>query len=289
MADLSDVEDGLCTLVGAALYPPGVPSDGSVPSIAGVPVRIFPGWPTTDRLDCDLTAGIGNVSVFPRPQERNTTRYLDKWQSLGTNVKLLFLTIDGQTVTVSGQIPPAANPHHVMVAVNGAGYAYLVQPTDSLADIAAALAALIAVAVPGTTNAGAMITLPPSAVIDAARVGITQTSVNEVRRQERLFQIAIWANSPQMRKAIAVPVDLALAKTRRFVLPDQSVARVIYHNTVESDQAQKQQLYRRDLLYTVEYPTLDTDVLTEITQLGISVSAEPAGVPPPRPVLDITI
>ena len=35
-------------------------------------------------------------------------------------------------------------------------------------------------------------------------------------------------------------------------------ARIIYHNTAGYDQSQNALLYRRDLIYTVEYPTVTT-------------------------------
>jgi hypothetical protein len=39
-------------------------------------------------------------------------------------------------------------------------------------------------------------------------------------------------------------------------LSDGTSARVIYRNTASYDQAQNALLYRRDLVYTIEYPTV---------------------------------
>jgi hypothetical protein len=39
-------------------------------------------------------------------------------------------------------------------------------------------------------------------------------------------------------------------------LPDDSEGRLIYMNTNSYDQAQNALLYRRDLVYSVEYPTV---------------------------------
>ncbi len=278
MADLSDVSKTLVQMISGVLYPNGSAS----PSACGVSVRVFAGWPLPGQLQEQLARNIASVSVYPRQEERNTTRYLDEWFEESHNQPLLQLVISGQTVTVYGQAPiPASNPHHVMLMVNGTPYPYLVQPTDLLPDIAAALASLVAGGCPGTTSSGAIITVPPNADLQAARVGITQVASNEVRRQQRVFQIVIWANSPEQRTAVAKPIDAFLAKTKRFVLPDNSWARLIYQKSPETDASQKEQLYRRDLFYLVEYGTFDTDNASQITQFETAASLLDGGVAQP--------
>ena len=76
MADQSDVEDALVTVVSAALYPTGT-DDTSVP---GPDCRIYRGWPNSAALDADLAAGKINVTVFPiGATGRTTTRYSEQW------------------------------------------------------------------------------------------------------------------------------------------------------------------------------------------------------------------
>ena len=53
MADVSDIERALTTLAGGILYPQGT----TAPSVAGVSIRIFRGWPIAKALDDDLRAG----------------------------------------------------------------------------------------------------------------------------------------------------------------------------------------------------------------------------------------
>lgn len=73
MADQSDVAEALLGLATAAVYPGGP----AAPSVAGVPVRLYRGWPDPETLAADLRAGAAHVSVFPEPRgEVNTTRYL---------------------------------------------------------------------------------------------------------------------------------------------------------------------------------------------------------------------
>lgn len=210
MADLTDVANALVTLVSATLYPNGI----GQASVAGVGVRVYQGWPNPEQLDPDLraTTPICHVSVYPRPEEKNTTRYMPTWKQTSVNTPTLTLTIAGQAVTVGGTVPLASNPHVVMVMGNGKPYVYAVLATDTLNSIAAALAALIAADIAGTAAAGAVITLPNSARLQAARVGVTGTAVREVRRQERSFQIGIWADT-HVRHRCAPPPECSSPQT----------------------------------------------------------------------------
>ena len=77
MADQSDVEIALVSVVSAALYPNGT-DEASVP---GPDCRIYRGWPNSAALDADLAAGKINVTVFPgggdRPHHHPICRALD--------------------------------------------------------------------------------------------------------------------------------------------------------------------------------------------------------------------
>ena len=66
MPDLSDVSAQIATICAATCYPNGTGS----PSIAGVDIRIFEGWPVPAQLDADIAAGKINVSVYPVPNAR---------------------------------------------------------------------------------------------------------------------------------------------------------------------------------------------------------------------------
>jgi hypothetical protein len=278
MADSSDVVNTLVGLIAGAIYPNGT----SAASAIGVTVHTVPGWPIPASLAADIAKGICQVSVYPLQSERNTTRYPLAWQTVTVNAPTLVLTIAGQTVTVSGNVPPASanNPHNVMVLANRAPYVYAVQPTDTLNSVAAALATTIAVGIPGTTSSGPVITLPSSALIAAARVGVTGTSLMETRRQDKQFQISIWADIPDSRVAIARALDAFFPLMRFINLPDLTAGRLIYQRTWETDVVQKQQIYRRDQIYSVEYGTTITQVGTQVTETQLNVAAAVAGVPP---------
>ena len=275
MADLEDVTATLVGILSGITYPNGL----GAPPIAGFASRVLPGWPNPAQLDKDLKENRTIVSVYPRAEERNTTRYALQWQEATINSPTLSVSHNGVRWTVSGTVPPASaeNPHIVMVMANYRPYVYAVQPSDTLPSIAAALAGIAAVGIPGTVSAGPVITFPANTLITAARVGVTGTSGMEIRRQERLFQIGIWANSPMARSAIAKAIDPVLANMPFINLPDLFAGRLRYKSSLVSDASQKQLLYRRDLFYTVEYPTTQFRTDTQITQEQLNISALPSG------------
>jgi hypothetical protein len=254
--------------------------------VTGTPIIVYYGWPVSEQLDADLAAAspVCNVSVYPRPQERNTTRYLGQYQQTSLNTTLLTLTKAGQTVTVGGAIPPAGNTHNLAIFVNGIPYVYQVLVADTLSTIAAAMAALIVVGVSGTTASGAVITIPSSATLGPARVGVFGSSAKPVRNQDRVFQIGIWADSPAHRDTIAQAIDPTLAATNFLTFPDGSAGRLIYRGSPSSDSFEKSTLYRRDLLYAVDYSTLLVVKTPQIVAVETVTTAAVAGVPPYAPV-----
>jgi hypothetical protein len=281
MADASDVSAALVTLISGLLYPSGTTS------AAGPNVRVYPGWPVPEQLDSDLANRAGNtpapichVSVWPLPTERNTTRYLAKFQQTSINTPTLTLNASGQTATVGGTIPPASNVHNLAVFVNKVPYVYQALPTDTLSSIAAALAARI----PGAIAAGAVIAIPSSATLGPVRVGTSGTSSRPVRNQERAFQITIWADSPAHRDAIAKVIDPALAATPFLSFTDGSAGRLIYRSSPFTDMQQKMAIYRRDLMYSVDFSTLQTVTAPQIVAVETDWSVAVSGVPPYVPV-----
>jgi hypothetical protein len=256
MADEYDVMDVLSAMSAQALYPNGT----GQPSVAGTPVITYPGWPTRSRLDADLAVGKVHVTVFARPEEKNTTRYMTQTQSAPATTPTLTLTAAGQAVTVGGAMPSPFTPHNLAVFVNGKPYPYAVQQSDTLTSIATALAALIAVDVAGTASSGALITVAAGAKVGALRVGTSSVGLREVSRQERRFQITVWADTPDHRKAVVRPIKALLADSFFITLADGTAGRLIYvGGGGPNDNPQDAKLYRHDLFYSCEYGTTVAD------------------------------
>ncbi|GAA7757440.1 hypothetical protein ACUXAV_000652 [Cupriavidus metallidurans] len=268
MADLSDVSDALVALIASTLYPNG--TGGGQNSVAGLPCRIYAGWPTPAQLDADLAAGTAHVTVFNRPEAKNTTRYQTVPQEQTTTPPALTLTINGRTVTVGGAVAAGVN---TAVIVGTKGYVYQTLGTDTLNSVATTLAGLINADFPGTTATGAVITLPSAGpAITAARVGGSGQQVTEVGRIEQSFQITIWANTPANRKAIASLVAPTLMNSRFITLADGSAARLIVKRQCDDDMRQKAVLYRRDIVATIEYAETLTTTSTAVVDIVENIS-----------------
>lgn len=260
MSDLSDVQNVLVGLIAAALYPSGT----TQPSIVGFATRIGTGWPTSSSLDPDLLAGIANVTVYATPQERKTTRYMKKWQQLTCDAPTLTLNATGQIVTVCGTNPTPYSQQNCAVFVNQYPYTYSVQPEDTPQTIATALAAVIAIDIPGTTSNGATLAIPAGNNVGPLRVGGTGTAVCAIRNQDRLFQIVLWCSTNAQRIALANVIDPLLSGMNFLTMPDGLYARIVYKDSPQQDLGEKARLFRRDLRYMVDFATTITQGTAQV-------------------------
>lgn len=252
MADLSDVEAALVAEIAAALYPGGT----DAPSELGAVCRAFRGWPGAPALNADLAAGVINVTVLPDADPgRTTTRFDTTWYAQPL-APTLTATVARDTVAFAGQVQAGQ-----LVGVLAGNRSFVHVPTggETPARVAAEFAALIRAVRPAVA-AGAVLTVPYAERL-VARVVMSGTAFQEVRRQERDLRITCWCSTPETRDAAARLVDLRLARRFFLPLPDGSQARLTYRGTSVYDQAQNAMLYRRDLLFTAEYPTIVTDAL----------------------------
>ena len=247
MADQSDVEVALVNVVSTALYPNGT-SEASIP---GPDCRIYRGWPNSAALDADLAAGKINVTIFPGGGTcHTTTRYAERWAGAAAQ-STLTVAVDGTSVTFGG----TANVGHIAgILVDGTSYAYRTQSGDTPQSVAANLASMargdsiVHLSYSTLTIAGAGNLL--------ARVVADAQVQQEVRRQEQGFRVTCWCPTPATRDAVASAVDQALSTQRFIALSDGTSGRLTYAGNTVFDQSQNARLYRRDLTYNVEYPTI---------------------------------
>lgn len=253
MADIADVEQALCTAIAAALYPDGT----SNPSAVAAPCKIYRGWPNAAALDIDLAAGIVNVTVFNQAGlTRNTSRYPVQWLPGTVTEPTLTVSAANDTVTIGGA---GGVKQNVGIRTNHGAWAVTAAPTDGPTDVAAALRALI----PGATGTGATVTVSPFDGLRAVTggFGIIQA---EVRRQVAGFMITCWCPNPTLRDQTASLIDIALSQIEWLELADGYGGRLIYHNSFTTDTPSKDALWRRNLTYTVEYPTVATRTAAEM-------------------------
>lgn len=255
MADLSDVSEALRDLITGELYPDGLAG----PAMPDLPVKVYAGWPDPKTLDDDLHAKPDfpklHISIFPLPMERNTTRYPDEWMERPRDAATYVATVAGQNITISGAAPAPYRAQNVAVIVDKTAFPLRIAEGRTAAQVASDLAALIAVTWPGTTAINGVISVPQPGRVVAANVGIMGSAVREVGRQEKGFQVTLWANTDANRRWLAKRIVPVLADTAFLTLPDGFGARLICRQNVDTDRAQGQSAFRRDLVYTVEYAT----------------------------------
>lgn len=274
MADCSDVESVFVSTIAQVLYPNGTGN----PSIVTAPCKVYRGWPIPANLDTDLAAGAINVSVFPMAVEQRTTRYPRTYQTLTKPTVGLTLTVSSDTITVGGT---PTSPLNAAALVNNKGYIYAVQSGDTLNSIATGLAALIN-ADTSASSSGPVITIPAAKQL-VARVGGVGTVIRETKRQKKGFQISFWCPNPTLRDQVVPPVDQALADIDFLTLPDGSSGWLRYERTVPSDRVEREGLYRRDLIYSVEFGTTETLSAAQIVVELFNISG---GLDPDSPVID---
>ena len=243
MADISDVEAALCSLVERAIYPNGT----TQPSLSNSLVKIYRGWPTNRALNADLAAGTQTVTVFSKENStKDTSRYRRVWRTVSEVSPTLTVTCSGDTASFGGA---GGAGQTAGLAVAGVAYSWAVSATDTPTTVAAGFAGII----PGATCAGNAVTVSGAQV--SGRVVGSGTAIMETRRQEQGIMIAVWCPTPAGRDLLASSVDNSLSDIDWFALPDGTVGRLRYHDTYETDASENANLYRRNLDYVVEYPT----------------------------------
>jgi hypothetical protein len=269
MADQSDVEAALVNQAFAALYPNGLASG----SVLGADCRIYRGWPNAAALDADLRNGLVNVTVFPAAGAGNvSTRYLQSWNAAPA-APALTVSVAGDCVTFAGS---ADAGQLAGLRIDQRTYAYRTQPGDTPASVAANLAAQ-ARADMIVQLSFASLTVPGAGTL-AARVVADAAAWREVRRQRQSLRLTCWCPTPALRDAAATAIDQCLASLTFLDLADGSQAHIQYAGTLVFDQSQDALLYRRDLLYAVEYATLLSALQPSMLwgEIGIGAAVIPA-------------
>jgi len=260
MADVTEVMTALSLQVEKIVYPNGK----SNPSITGNDVRIYPGWPLPASLDADLPQGISHVSIFTGGSVRNTTRFQPKQKVMSIVTPTLTLSVSGSNVTVGGAMPSPFSAHNLALLVNNAPYIYAVQSGDTMTSIATAIAALLNAQFPGTSSSGPVITLPAGLTPIVARVGTAGTVTTEWERNEEMFRISVWTSDFNVRATIGAAIRSAFAQIHDMTMVDGYGANILFKDSRLIDEVQKERIYRRDLLYQVEYATTSTQQVATV-------------------------
>ena len=269
MADQSDVEVALVQAIAAVLYPEGI----STPSAVGPQCRIFRGWPTAAALNADLLAGVVNVTVFPDGSHpHDTTRYPDELKLITQNTPTLAITAAGTAATVSG----VADPGQVAgILVDNIAVVHRTQTGDTPELVAATLGAYVRTRRLVSVS-GATITIPNARGV-IGRVVCDQTAQRETRRQRQGFRVTMWCPSPALRDLVARLIDQALSDSNWLTLSDGTAGFVRTAHSKVFDQSQNANLYRRDIIYNIEYPTTISRTLPSMIFGNLNFAPADAG------------
>jgi hypothetical protein len=273
MADISDVANALVSLIAGVTYPAGT----AEPSIVGLPVMIYQGWPNATTLDKDLngTAKKVHVSVYPGVTGRVTESFAFGLIPVNVVAATVEAAVDGDVVTIGGSATAGQN---LALLIDGAPFGYTVQAADTPTSIATALATIISRSF-AASSTGPALTIPGAKRISASAGG-TATMLCPLERNDRFFMISIWAPSPDARDRLAALLDAALRRRTRIALPDGTQGVVRYRNDQQHDDLQKTGIWRRDINYAVEYLITDTVTATQVVSTKLEVSvvvAKPDG------------
>ncbi len=269
MADQADVETALAAIVANSLYPTGI----GVPSVTGHVCRIYRGFPNAASLDADLASEVINISVAATDgMVKNVTRYPRRWIAVAPVTPGLSVIVAQQSATFSGA---CAAGQLAGIQVNGSVYPYAVQVNDSPATVASNLAALLRVAGWVVDYAGTTLGVPGADEF-TARVVSGAGSLQEIKRQIQEFKISLWCPDPAARDAVTPVIDQMLAGLRFIPLADGSYAHLVFAGSTAQDNAADANLYRRDLTYSVEYPTTLAQMTPAMLFGSMSVAADAA-------------
>lgn len=265
MADILDVLNALTALAQEAVYPDGLDQ----PSVGGIPVRIYPGWPNPATLDADLGATANpkyaHVNIYSSNIARVTTRFDAQWQTVSVSDPTISMTLSGDTVIINGS---PSTPQAAMIIVNGIGYSYGLLPGDTLNSIATSLAALI----PSATSMGNVITIGNNPRSIIPRVITSGISARELAREKRLVIVFVWAPTPLIRSQIAYAIQVLFAATYRVPLPDGYYGQLTYSGSNERDDLEKPLVFRRDVHFIFEFPTTQLQTTATIGQNTVNVT-----------------
>lgn len=270
MADMIDVGNMLVQLLAGVVYPNGT----AAPSVSGMPVAVYQGWPNPATIDADMT-GTGkriHLTVWPTAIERTTESFASALLPFVIVDATIQASITGNVATITGTATPGQN---ICLAIDGATFTHTVQAGDTPTSIATALATSVS-AVRAASNAGPVITVPGARTMSAASGG-SATMVQLLERVERVFMVTVWAPTPADRDALAKAVDSALRATVRAVMADGTAATLRYRaGGGQYDNMQKSRVWRRDINYAVEFLVTGTAAATQVVSTQLSVSAQVA-------------
>jgi hypothetical protein len=262
VADIEDVADALASIVTGFLT-----GAGGAP-LTGVQTDVFAGWPEPTALKQSLAAGNVTVSVYAMPGATSAvTRHQRDWERTGTSAITTTAAVAGGTITFGGTITLPLNV--TIQAPGNKSASYAAQTGDTLATLASGVATALNLAGVQASANGAAVTVADGGPLTVS-LGGQGTLIRENAREKQVFQITVWAPTQALRLATSRAFEALLMGLDVVALPDGSQGNIMFMRNMLNDHSQLENLYRRDVWMTVEYPITETTIAWDV------VSVEPS-------------
>ncbi len=252
MPDRSDVEQALAGLIAGILYPNGTGAE----SVIGAGCRVYRGWPVPRVLEDELAQGVVHITVQSvAGTMRDRTRYSTDWQG-ATPSSTMTGVVNGDVVAFSGY---GGLGYVAGVRVDGLAFAYRMTAGDTTGLVAAALAAQIRADRPAIAL-GSDLHLPSGLGL-LVRIVTDGVGARELLRQAAGFRTTFWCPDPATRDQVVGLVDTALAGST-FIDVGGWACRLQISGDSNTDEGSAGGIWRRDLMYSIEYPTIVSETLS---------------------------
>lgn len=257
------------------------------PDTYGQPLTVEVGlyWPSAKALQNNVrkvngTGPTSLVTVYDRGLGRDSTRWSSYTVSQTPNPATMTVTLSdkflqpGESLTITfGGTVSAGDAVGLTFApfVNNAQAVVVSAGSTDTPETMAAQAAMFLQANPtiagwGTISvAGPVVTLvSTTALMPAvtARVGNGGTSLIEIGRRSRHFQVVVWSRTPDDRITVGDPIEAMIASMEAnfgLTFPDGTMGRLLYSGDIQHDEATLSDTLRRDFLLCVDYGITVTD------------------------------
>lgn len=269
MCDISDVVALLAQMSAAAAYPNGT----AAPSAINAEVQVAGGWPIAAELDAFIARGAAMVTVFPQAGQSAAVYQVidDTPYVVQPPVHGVIASVSGTSVTLTGA--PGVGEFATLIVNSSHTYS---SDGKFLFTILRALVAAAQAQFPDVTLDGTTITFPTKVRILECRIGAPATMGRVTHRQRALVTVTIWAATPSARDTLAAAVDVALKAVNRLIMPDGTQAVLAASHTFQRDERQAASIYRRDLVVSVEYATIEQYQAVEITSVSATLDSGPS-------------
>jgi hypothetical protein len=265
MADESQVEAAIVTLLGSVLYPLGT----TFPSVVNNPINVERGWPTEADVRVAVQTNLSIIRVHAVTGfSKDETRFPRAWLDQATGIIPLTASLSGYKLIFGGTCIPGL---YIGVISQGVGYTYVTTVLDTPSTIAAALGA----AIPGSTSSGLTVMLFQGGLLPEVILTQVGNSMLEPGRVAQLFTVAVWAPTPALRDAILQIIFAQLSYTYRLVLADGSIATLMdIQGTGPEDIPGRAGEWRRDIRLHYDYAITLVQNFPPVTVAVLNMNAE---------------